>query len=476
MDRASYIKSFYNECAEKRDYWYRKNRYYHKGLLAYYNSLVFPESSVLELGCGTGELIGNLGVSLAVGVDISDKMLEVAKNKFPDVEFICADIEKLELHRKFDYIIISDTLCSVRDIQLLLIKISSMATSDTRFIVDYYNPLWNPILRFSEKLRMKMPEVYFNWLTLDDIENFFYISGYQVIKHEFLMLLPKYIPLFSSLVNKTLGKLPILRRLCVSNVTIARLKCPPDGVDDMSVSVVITCRDEEGNIQGLIERIPDMGKHTEIIFVEGHSVDKTVCKIQEMIEKYPEKDIKLFKQQGIGQRDAFRLGFEKAERDFIIWMEGDLTTPPEEARLFWEAYVMGKGEFINGSRLIYKMEKGSMPFFNFLGNRFLGNLFSIILKQRFSDTLCGFKAVSKKNYLIIMKQIDYFGELDPFGDFELIFGAVKNNLKVAEIPVHYEPRSYGESKAYGFSIFSFLKHAWLLLKMSWIAFKKFNIF
>ena len=137
---------------------------------------------------------------------------------------------------------------------------------------------------------------------------------------------------------------------------------------------------------------------------------------------------------------------------------------------------MGKGEFINGSRFIYKMEKGSMPFFNFLGNRFLGNLFSIILKQRFTDTLCGFKAVSKKNYLKIMKQIDYFGDFDPFGDFELIFGAVKNNLKVAEIPVHYKSRSYGESKAYGFSFFSFLKHSWLLLKMTWIALIKFNKF
>ena len=216
-----------------------------------------------------------------------------------------------------------------------------------------------------------------------------------------------------------------------------------------------------------------MGSNTEIIFVEGHSKDNTVARIQEMIRKYPEKDIKMLTQKGIGQGDAFRYGFDEAKGDFVIWLEADLTTPPEEAIHIWNAFIQNHGEYVNGSRFIYKMERSAMPLFNFLGNRFFGILFTTLLKQRFTDTLCGFKAISKKNYLKIRKQIDYFGDFDPFGDFELIFGAIKNNLKVTEIPVHYQPRQYGESKAYGQSFFSFMKHAMLLVRMSIIAFKKF---
>jgi glycosyltransferase involved in cell wall biosynthesis len=170
------------------------------------------------------------------------------------------------------------------------------------------------------------------------------------------------------------------------------------------------------------------------------------------------------------------MGFDHARGDLVCWLEADLTIPPQEISLFWDAFVSGKGEYINGSRFVYKMERNAMPFFNFVGNRFFGNVFTLLLGQRFTDTLCGFKAISRRNYLKIRKQIDYFGAFDPFGDFQLIFGAIKNGLKVIEIPVHYQPRSYGEPKAYGHGLMSFLKHVFLLLKMSWIAFKKFILF
>ena len=247
-------------------------------------------------------------------------------------------------------------------------------------------------------------------------------------------------------------------------------------MDQLTSSVILTCRDEEENIEGLVKAIPLMGRHTEIIFVEGHSKDNTVAKIQEMIKKYPEKDIKLLKQKGIGQGDAFRLGFDQAKGDLLCWLEADLTIAPQEIGLFWDAYVSGKGEYINGTRFIYQMDKKSMPFLNFIGNRYFGNIFTFMLGQRFTDTLCGFKAIAKRNYQRIRQEIDYFGDFDPFGDFELIFGAIKNALKVVEIPVHYRPRQYGQSKAYGKTFFSFLKHAWLLIKMSGLAFVKIKLF
>jgi ubiquinone/menaquinone biosynthesis C-methylase UbiE len=469
------IKTFYNKIAVKRNLYYRRNKFYHRSILKFFSMSIPKDATILELGCATGDLIGNLHPSSGVGVDISDSMIRIARDKYPSVEFICENAEDFQTDRVFDYIIVSGIVGNVKSIQILLEKALKWSTPDTRIFIDFYNPLWHPIIKLGEKTGLKMPEMTQNWLSVDDIENFLYISGYQVIKRKYLMFFPKYIPVVSYILNKWIGNLPIIRRLSLDNIVIARPEKPFADPENKKCSVVITCRDEEGNIEGLVTRMPKMGKRTEIIFVEGHSRDNTVEKIQEMIRKYPEKDIKMLKQKGIGQGDAFRYGFDEAQGDFVIWLEADLTTPPEEAIHFWNTYLENRGEYVNGSRFIYKMERSSMPLINFLGNRFFGILFTLLLKQRFTDTLCGFKAISKENYLKIRHQIDYFGNFDPFGDFELIFGAIKNNLKVAEIPVHYQPRQYGESKAYGQSFFSFMKHAMLLMRMSYIAFKKFII-
>ncbi|HJX70458.1 MAG TPA: glycosyltransferase [Bacteroidales bacterium] len=469
------LKSHYDRIAGKRKKYLNRNKYYHRSILKFFKMVIPKGASILELGCGTGDLIGKLESSHGVGVDISSDMIKLATEKYPQIHFICEDAERFETTEKFDYVIVSGIVGTVENIQMLFERIQNWITTDSRVFVDFYNPLWYPLIKLGEKTGLKMPEKIRNWLSVDDIENFLYISGYQVIKRKYLMFFPKFIPIVTYILNKFIGNLPVIRRFSLNSVVIARTLKIKENADERSCSVVITCRDEEGNIEGLVTRMPKMGKNTEIIFVEGHSRDNTVGRIQEMMTKYPDKDIKLLKQKGIGQGDAFRYGYDEAKGDFVIWLEADLTTPPEEAIHFWEAYINNTGEYMNGSRFIYKMEKSAMPLFNFLGNRFFGVLFTILLKQRFTDTLCGFKGISKRNYIRIREQINYFGDFDPFGDFELIFGAIRNNLKVAEIPVHYQPRQYGESKAYGQSFFSFMKHAWLLLRMSCIAFRKFII-
>ncbi len=470
------IKEFYDNTASKKARWIKRNQYYHNQLLRYYQLCVLEGSSILELGCGTGDLIGRLNPSYGVGVDVSEETINIAQKKYPNINFICQDVENFDTTEAFDYIIISGTLANVENIQNLFLKVYRIANPDTRIIIDHYNQLWSPILSMGEKIGLKSKDIVHNWLSIDDIQNFLYISGFQIVKRDFFLLFPKYIPLISFIFNKLIANLPIIRRFTLNQIVIARKFCPPDKADQLSVSVVYTVRDEEGNIEGLVTRTPQLAKHTELVFVEGHSKDRTIEKIQAMITKYPEKDIKLYKQSGIGQGDAFRLGFDKAQGDFICWLEADLTTPPEQIKLFWDTYISGMGEYINGSRFIYKMENQAMPLLNMMGNRFFGYLFTFLLGQRFTDTLCGFKAISKRNYDRIRKHIDYFGDVDPFGDFELIFNVIKNNLKVAEIPVHYQPREYGSSKAYGQTFTSFLKHAWLLLKMSWIAFIKIKLF
>lgn len=473
---AEAIRSFYNRIASRRTEWITKNKYYYSERERHYKFLIPKDSSVLELGCETGYLIGRLETSRGVGVDVSNEMIKIAKAQYPHVEFACEDIEKFTIDQTFDFIIISGTLSTVHNIQDLLQRIRPMARPDTRIIIEYRNELWAPLFHWGVKIGAKMPDLIYNWLSIDDITNFLEISDYQIIRRNFYLLMPVYIPFLSAFVNKFVAKLPIVRRLCLSQMAVARIPCAPGNSSTLTASVVLTCRDEEGNVEALVERIPNLGAHTELVFVEGHSVDRTYEKIEEMIRRYPHKDIKLIKQKGIGKADAHRLGFDEAKGDFICILEADLTTPPEEIKLLWDTCTSGKGEYVTGSRFVYQMEKGAMSFLNMAGNRLFGIIFTLIMEQRFTDTLCGLKGLSRENYHKIKRQQDYFGDFDPFGDFELTFGAMKLGLKSVEIPVHYRPRVYGQSKAYGHSFVSFLKHAWLLMRMSFIAFKKFKLF
>ena len=235
----------------------------------------------------------------------------------------------------------------------------------------------------------------------------------------------------------------------------------------MSVSVIIPARNEKGNIEALIQRTPRMGKHTEIIFVEGNSTDDTWGEIQRQGAHYQEYyHIKWVQQDGKGKGDAVRKGYSIATGDILMILDADMTVEPEELPKFFNAIASGKGEYINGSRLVYPMEKQAMRFLNLLGNKFFSLAFSWLLGQNLKDTLCGTKVLSRENYLRLAANRAYFGEFDPFGDFDLIFGSAKLNLKFVEIPIRYRARTYGETNISRF------KHGWLLLRMTFFALKK----
>lgn len=235
---------------------------------------------------------------------------------------------------------------------------------------------------------------------------------------------------------------------------------------DFSTSILIPCRNEKGNVETAIKRVPEFGAHQEIIFVEGGSTDGTKEEIERIIRTYPNKDIKLIVQDGVGKGHAVRKGFAAAEGDILMILDADLTVPPEDLPKFYDALAEDLGEFINGCRLVYPMEKEAMRFLNLMGNKFFSLMFTWILNQRFKDTLCGTKALFRKDYERIQANRRYFGDFDPFGDFDLIFGAVKQNLKVAEVPIRYRERTYGSTNISRF------KHGWLLLRMTLFAYRK----
>jgi len=455
------------QSAEYKEKFINRNRYYHQDLKNFFKYNIPEGSSVLEIGCGPGQLLNSLNPRRGVGIDIADDIIKTAQKKYPALEFRVMDAQKIKLNEKFDFIIISDTLGYLEDVQGFLQSLKSVCKPETRIIFTYHSFLWSPVLRLAELLKMKMRHRRLNWLNKEDLTNLLYLEDYDVIKTGKRLLFPKYIPIFSWLVNKYVGNLPIINKLCLVNFLIARVDPDTSEQTEFSVSVVIPARNENGNIENAVLRTPQMGKHTEFIFIEGNSTDDTYDEIIRICEKYKNQyDIKFAKQDGRGKGDAVRKGFAMATGDILMILDADLTMPPENLPKFYNAIASGHGEYINGSRLVYPMEQEAMRFLNMLGNKFFSLMFSWLLGQKLKDTLCGTKVISRANYLKLAASRKYFGEFDPFGDFDLIFGSAKLNLKIVEVPIRYRAREYGETNISRF------KHGWLLIKMVVFAMNK----
>ena len=458
--------SRFNQLAGEREAWINRNRYYYEDQARHYRFLVSEGLSILELGCGTGDLLHALKPRRGVGVDFSAEMVQRARERYPDIEFREADIENIESRAEtFDVLILADVVGHLQDVEETLRSLRAFCHPQTRVMISYYSFLWEPVLKLGEWLGQKMPQQHQNWLSTEDIINVLRLAGYEEIKTECRLLIPKRIPWLSNFINRFIAPLPGIRRLCLCRYIVARASGLREK-KEFSTTVLIPCRNEKGNVEAAITRLPSFGEHQEIIFVEGGSTDGTRQEIRSVMERYPEKDIKLVVQEGRGKGDAVRSGFSRAEGDILMILDGDLTVPPEDLPKFYRALANDVGEFVNGCRLVYPMDKQAMRILNLLGNRFFSFMFTWILNQRFKDTLCGTKALFRKDYERIQANRHYFGDFDPFGDFDLIFGASKLNLKVVEVPIRYRERTYGTTSISRF------RHGWLLLRMTMFAYRK----
>ena len=348
----------------------------------------------------------------------------------------------------------------------MLDQLHQVVTSRTRIVITYYNYLWEPALRIGNLLRLKLWTPLQNWLAMSDIENLLYLSGFEVVNKGYRFLLPKWIPVFSWLANRYLARLPALRKLCLTQVLVAK-SVGGERPEELSCTVVVPCRNEKGNIEQAVTRTPTMGRHTELLFVEGGSEDGTAAEIERCIAAYPERDIRLLRQEnGLGKGDAVRRAFAVASGDVLIILDGDLTVAPEDLPKFFRALALGKGEFINGTRLVYPMERHAMRLLNLIANKLFSMAFTFLIEQRIRDTLCGTKVLLKEDYERIAANRHYFGDFDPFGDFDLLFGAAKLQMRIAEVPVRYHERSYGTTQIQRF------RHGWLLVKMVFFAMRR----
>lgn len=437
--------------------------YYHQRLAEVYRQVIPPGQRVLEIGCGQGDLLATLQPVFGVGIDFSPEMIKHAKLKYPQLDFYLCDAHDLKAGEdQFDAIILSEVLNDAWDVQIILEKVAPLCHSGTRILINFYSRLWELPLALAKRLNLAHPVLNQNWLTIDDTLNLLNLGGYEPIRTWQEILLPLPIPILSTLLNRFLVRIWPLNHLAITNFIQARPIAVPC-LTEPSVSIIIPARNEEGNIERIFKSLPELGYWNEVIFVEGNSRDKTYGTIQQCIEMYPQQHASLLRQTGTGKGDAVRLGFEKACGDILMILDADLTVPPQYLHRFYKAIVSGKGDFINGVRMVYPLEKQAMRFVNFLGNKFFSLLFTWLIGQPVKDTLCGTKVLWRNDYLRIAKNRAFFGNFDPFGDFDLLFGAARLGLKIVDLPVRYRDRTYGTTNI------SRWKHGVLLLRMAIIA-------
>lgn len=448
-------------------------RYYNEYLYKAVRFNVVRGSTVLEIGCGVGDLLAALEPRRGVGIDFSERMISLAKERHSHLDFRVMDAHALDIDEKFDYVVLSNLVGDLVDVQQVFTKLPLVCHDRTRVVITHYNYLWGPLIRLAERMGIKPRQREQNWLEIESLENLLELADIEPVKRGRHILSPIPIPVVADLVNDYVGTLPLFRRFCVNELVVGRPRSGRD-VQDYFVSVIVACKNEKGNIEELIRAIPKMGLGTELIFVDGRSTDGTVEEIERCISIIKEinpklEGARLLVQTGVGKGDAVRMGFDEAKGEVLMILDADITVRPEDLSKFYYALIDGKGEFINGSRLVYPMEDEAMRFLNMLANHLFSWTFTWLLDQRLTDTLCGTKVLFKRDYEKIKESRSFFGDFDPFGDFDLLFGAAKQNLKIREIPIRYRNREYGEIKIDRF------RHGWLLLKMSALAYKWFKL-
>jgi SAM-dependent methyltransferase len=459
-------KEHWEESSRRQDSRRGAGGYYHRRLKQVFQQLVPPGLRILELGCGQGDLLASLAPSRGVGIDFSAQMLSRARDRHAELTFIEADVHGLECDERFDVIILSDLINDLWDVQEVVRRIAPLTAPGARVIFNLYSQLWSQPLKAAQKVGLATPLLEQNWLTVDDLSEILLLENFEIVKRSPEILCPLPFWPLHTLCNSFLVKLWPLRHLALSNVVVARPVHGPAPEREPTVSVVVPARNEAGNIAAIFARTPQMGGGTELIFVEGGSSDDTYAEIERQIEAHPGVNCRLLRQTGKGKGDAVRVGFAEAKGDILMILDADMTVPPEDLPRFFDAIRSGKGEFINGVRLVYPMESQAMRFLNLLGNKFFSLAFSWLLGQPIKDTLCGTKVLSKKDYQRIADGRSYFGDFDPFGDFDLLFGAARLNLKMVQIPIRYRDRTYGDTNIQRF------RHGLILLRMVLFASRK----
>ena len=268
-------------------------------------------------------------------------MLKRAAERYPQLHFIQGDADQFSLNSKFDYVILSDLINDLWDVQKAVERVASVCTPSTRIIINFYSRLWTLPLGMAARLHIANLSLNQNWLTLADLDNMLALGGFEVVRQWQRCSFRPAVPLLAPFCNRYVVKLWPLRHLALTNLIVARLRPRPRRArgPEPVVSVIVPARNEAGNIENMVRRVPEMGAGTEIVFVEGHSGDDTYAAIEEAIARHPESRMRLLRQSGKGKGDAVRLGFAEAKGGVLMILDADLTVAPEDLPRFYARCV-----------------------------------------------------------------------------------------------------------------------------------------
>jgi len=475
--KKSRVQAFYDALGPAREEWIARSRYYYDTLQRLLQFLVPPGRSVLDIGCGNGDQLAALEPTLAVGVDLSAGMIDLARHKHPELELHHQPAEQLTLpaheagdgHGGFEYVTMVNVVGELADILAAFKRLRPLVRPDTRLVIVFYNHLWEPLVGPAARLGLKLDNPTQNWLSFEDLRGFLHLAGFEVVKLGTRMPCPKYVPGLAELMNNVLGRLPLFHRLGFIRYLVARPEMPLPR-RSYSCTVVVPCKNEQDNIAAIPPRIPRMGSVTEIIFVDDRSTDATAERVRAAIAANPDRPIKLVPGPGSGKGAAVRAGLAQATGDVLMILDADMTVMPEDLPAFFDAVIENKGELINGTRMVYPQRSDAMRSANILGNKAFALLFTFLLEQRITDTLCGTKVLMRHNYAKVVQARAYFGDVDRWGDYDWIFGAAKHNLKLVELPIHYVERTAGVTK-----MNKRFRNGLVMLRMCWVALRKLKL-
>jgi SAM-dependent methyltransferase len=465
------VRRFYEDNHEGIQKARRNRRYFYNYLSRVLRARIPAGQRVLDLGCGAGHLLAALEPSQGVGIDLSAPAVAEARRLHPGLTFLQGDGSDPALLAAsggpFDVVLLVNVVTELRDVEATFEALQTVCHRRTRIYVYSYSRVWQPVLRLAEKLGLKYQPPPDSWLPPEEVRNMLSLADIEVVRQDRHLVFPAHVPLLSDFLNRYLGRVPGLSWLSLMYGLIARpaphrfaTQEPP------STSVIIPCRNEAGHIRPLVQRLPALPAGSEFLFVEGNSTDDTADTIKEVVAENPHLPLRFLQQTGKGKGDAVRLGFAEARGDVVLILDSDMGVAPEDVPKFVQALRRGKGEMVNGSRLVYPMEGRAMRFLNLVANKLFALLFSWLLGQQVRDTLCGTKALYREDYERIAANRAYFGDFDPFGDFDLLFGASRMNLRIVDLAVRYHERTYGATNISRF------RHGLLLLQMSAFAARK----
>lgn len=453
-------RAFFNTLAPVRARDARRHSVYYRDRVRWLKSIIPADASVTDVGCGIGSILKELPQKKKIGIDFSPAMIEEAQRNDAGSVYLEDNVELLSHRSPADYVLLLDGIHFLRDVEKSLRNIRAQLCHErTRLVVTHYNFLWQPLFLIAEAIgwKTKFPEQ--NWLGRSDIRNLLDLAGFETVETGERVLFPLRLPLLEPFCNRFLASLPFFRALCMVRTIIAR----PVGFPSKTptVTVLLAVRNERGNIHKIVEAMPLMGSATELLFIEGHSSDGTFEEIERVAAGHAGSVIiRGLRQPGKGKGNALHYGMEQAKGDIIVIYDGDFTVHPSELPKLVEVLASGKAEYLNGSRLVYPLEKGAMRFLNLLGNKFFSFLFSWLFRQKLIDSLSSVKVFSRRDYHRMSLR------MDPFGDFDILFGVAMQQLKMREIPVHFAERTYGVTKMQPF------RHAWMLTTMFFFGAKK----